>query len=280
MTKVYDRHLKKVVEVKHFGGNTLNKIYKNKILTKITTSHLISKCYGIYNGSKWSRKKIEKFIKENQIDMNLYQKEDYACFNDFFIRKLKKVEFDTKKDHLTSPVQGYLLAYPIKENLTLKVKECVYTLDELFDGENLSNYKNGVVLIFRLALNNYHHFHHIDDGKCIKRKVIKGRLHTVSDSSKSYKIYQENAREYSVLKTKNFGEMIYMEVGALLVGKIINYNDDTFTRGMDKGYFLPGGSTVILVLNHVKVDSDILEHSKKNMETKVEVGEKVGVVKC
>ena len=67
-----------------------------------------------------------------------------------------------------------------------------------------------------------------------------------------------------------------MEVGALLIGKIINHDLDTFKRGEEKGYFLPGGSTVIIIANNIKVDKDILENSKNNIETLVEVGEKVG----
>ena len=48
-----------------------------------------------------------------------------------------------------------------------------------------------------------------------------------------------------------------MEVGALLVGKIINYDYDTFKRCEEKGYFLPGGSTIIIVANNINIDSII-----------------------
>ena len=279
MTKVYNRQLKRIVDVKHFGGNTLNKIYKNKILTWFLTSHFVSMCYGIYNSSFLSKKKISSFIEDNEIDMSLYEEVSYHNFNDFFIRKLKKVKIDSSSKHLISPVQGNLLVYPIKKNLSFKVKGLTYRLDELFPNEDLCNYQDGYVLVFRLALNNYHRFHYIDDGKRIKRKIIKGRLHTVSDSSSKYKIYKENFREYSLLDTKNFGKVLYMEVGALLVGKIKNYDYDTFTRGLEKGYFFPGGSSVILVLKNIKIDSDIVENSSKKIETMVEVGERIGVLK-
>ena len=133
--------------------------------------------------------------------------------------------------------------------------------------------------MFRLSVDNYHRFHYIDDGKTLKRKIIKGKFHTVSDASKKYKIYKENQREYSILDTENFGKMIYMEVGAMLIGKIINHNLPNFKKGEEKGYFLPGASTVVLVLNNIKIDEDILENSKNNIETLVEIGEKIGVVK-
>ena len=272
MTKVYNRKTKKVEDIKHFGGNTLDKIYQIPILTKLVTSKPLSKIYGLYNSTRLSKNKINKFITNNDIDMSKYKKENYKSFNDFFIRKLKKIDIDKKG--FISPCDAKLLVYKIDKNLKIKVKNITYKIDELIDEE--IDYKNGYVFIYRLALDDYHRFHYIDDGRRIKRKRIKGRLHTVSSSSEEYKIYKENEREYSILETKNYNKIIYMEVGALLVGKIINYDKDTFKRGEEKGYFLPGGSTIIIIANNIKVDNDILEYSKKNIETIVHVGERVG----
>lgn len=272
MTKVYNRITKKVEETIHFGGNTLNKIYQVPILTKLVTSKPISKIYGLYNSTRLSKHKINKFINANNIDMTLYKKEEYKSFNDFFIRKLKKISISNKG--FISPCNGKLLVYKIDKDLKVKVKNITYKIDELIDEE--LDYKNGYVFIYRLALDDYHRFHYIDDGKRLKRKRVKGRLHTVSSSSSNYKVYKENEREYSVLETKNYNKIIYMEVGALLVGKIINYDKSSFRRGEEKGYFLPGGSTVIIIANNIKVDKDILKYSKKNIETIVHIGERVG----
>ena len=275
MTKVYNRKTKKIEEVKHFGKNKLDKIYQIPILTKIATSKLISKIYGLYNSTKLSTKKIPKFIKENNIKMSLYEKKEYKSFNDFFIRKIKKIKIEKG---FISPVEGKLLVYKINNNLEVKIKNINYKIEELID--NSIDLKDGYIFIYRLALDNYHRFHYIDDGIRTKRVKIKGRLHTVSSSSNKYKIYKENEREYSILKTKEFGDIIYMEVGALLIGKIINYDLDKFKKGEEKGYFLPGGSTVIIMAKDIEVDKDILNNSKKNIETLVSVGEKVGEKKC
>lgn len=272
MTKVYNRKTKKVEDVKHFGGNALDKIYQVPILTKLVTNKTISKIYGLYNTTRLSKHKINNFITTNNIDMTMYKKENYKSFNDFFIRKLKNITYEKKG--FISPCNAKLLVYKINKDLEIKIKNITYKINELVDEK--INYKNGYVFIYRLALDDYHRFHYIDDGKRIKRVKLKGRLHTVSSSSNNYKVYKENEREYSVLETKNYSKIIYMEVGALLVGKIINYDKDTFKRGEEKGYFLPGGSTIIIIANNIKVDKDILEYSKKNIETIVHVGEKVG----
>ena len=278
--KVYNRKTKKIEEINTYGQNALIKIYNNKLLTKIATSKFISNIYGLYNKSFISKKDIKKFIINNNIDMSKYEEKNYKSFDEFFIRKLKKLNINKEKNTLISPCDSKVLVYKIKDNLNVKVKEHNYKLEELFDNENLDEFKNGYVLVFRLSVDNYHRFHYIDDGKTIKRKIIKGKYHTVSDISKKYKIYKENHREYSILQTKNFGKVIYMEVGALLIGKIVNYNLSNFKKGEEKGYFLPGGSTIVLVVNNVKIDDDIINNSVNNIETKLETGEKIGVKIC
>ena len=70
-----------------------------------------------------------------------------------------------------------------------------------------------------------------------------------------------------------------MEVGALLVGKIVNLHQRAeVKRGQEKGFFQFGGSTVVLLTkeNTVLVDEDILENSKDGIETIVKYGEKIG----
>jgi phosphatidylserine decarboxylase len=95
-------------------------------------------------------------------------------------------------------------------------------------------------------------------------------------------VYRENSRRYCVIRTENFGDVVQMEVGALLVGKITNahpYGRRTVLRGEEKGYFEFGGSTIVLLLEKNKVDvcPDLLENTRKGFETKLLQGEAVGV---
>ena len=70
-----------------------------------------------------------------------------------------------------------------------------------------------------------------------------------------------------------------MEVGALLVGQINNHPLNEFRKGQEKGYFGLGGSTVVVLLapNMVKIDQDILAQSQRGIETKVSMGETIGM---
>ena len=61
--------------------------------------------------------------------------------------------------------------------------------------------------------------------------------------------------------TENFDKVIQVEVGAILVGKIVNLHHDNykFKKGEEKGYFEFGGSTIVLITkNNIKIDDDII----------------------
>jgi len=68
----------------------------------------------------------------------------------------------------------------------------------------------------------------------------------------------------------------------LMVGKIVNYHEEACVkRGEEKGRFEFGGSTVIVCLEKGRalIDKDIMENSKKGIETVVKMGEKIGRAK-
>ena len=284
MIKVYDRKNKIYYEEVQSCSKCLNFLYNNsfgRFILKILINPIISKINGIYNDSFISKLKIKKFIEKNNIDINDFEKNNYKNFNEFFIRKIKdeKRPLISEGDAFISPADSKLLAYSITDDLKLSIKGSIYTLNELVDNEeDLLEYKNGICLVFRLSIDDYHHYCYPDKGKLVKKKFIKGKLHTVRSVSKDYKIYKVNQREYSILKTNNFDELIYIEIGALMVGKIVNFNKKQFNKGEEKGYFKLGGSTVVILLkdNVIKIDKDILENSKKDIETRVLYREKIG----
>ena len=96
-----------------------------------------------------------------------------------------------------------------------------------------------------------------------------------------YPIYKENTREYCLLKTKAFGTLLMMEVGALLVGKIENRETGraSVKRGEEKGNFAFGGSTIIVVTGRDQAVPlpQIAEKIGTAREICVRMGEKVGV---
>lgn len=254
-------------------------------LKLIFINSFVSKVVGWFMDTKLSCVMIKKFIKSNNIDMSEYEDKKYTSFNDFFTRKVKaeKRVFDDNKNSLSSPCDSYVTHYKITDDLLFNVKNSLYSLSSILDDDKLAKkYANGDLIIFRLTPSNYHRYHYFDDGKMLYNKKIKGKFHTVNPIVyDKYEVFKENTREYSVLKTKRFGKVIYMQVGALLVGKINNYNKKSFKMKEEAGYFSYGGSTCILIFEKdtIKIDRNILNKSKKNIEVNVKYGEKIGEIK-
>jgi len=285
MKVICDRKTNEHIEVGQYGEKRLEFLYNTffgRILLKIVIMPFFSKINGIYNNTTFSKRKISKFVKKYNMNLTDYEKKEYKSFNDFFTRKKVGINIDENKSDFISPADSKLLIYKIKDELKVQIKNSTYTLSELLDCENdLEKYLNGYCLVFRLAMDDYHRYCFVDDGQVKNQKYIKGKLHTVSSISNKHKIYSQNSRICNYLKTDNFGDIIVIEVGALLVGKIKNHNNKIFKKGQEKGYFELGGSTiVILVQNNVKIDRDIIENSLNGIETTVKYGEKIGEKLC
>lgn len=282
-TEIIDRKSKeKYIEKSPKGAPVLYKTLIGGLALVFITRKSVSKIGSLYMNSKLSKKRIKGFIEKNNIDMSDYPQEEYKSFNDFFTRKIivGKRPISKKNVDLIAVADSKLLVYNINDNIQMFIKGKKYNLKELLRDKELANeYKNGLCLVFRLTVDDYHRYCYVDDGKVIKTKKINGILHTVGPVAfKRYKVFKENQREYTVINTKNFDKVIQMEIGALMVGKIVNHDKESFVRGEEKGYFLFGGSTVILIIKDdiVKIDKDILKNSSLGIETKVKLGEVIG----
>ena len=284
MGLIYRRDSKSIYEEKEYKQGMLQFLYQNvmgRCLLKIAILPSFSRMIGKYYDSKRSINKISTFIETNQIDMSQFQEKEYTSFNDFFTRQKKEIVFDSQPNAFCSPADAKLCVYPISTELKIQVKHTVYSLEELLQKEvDVNEFQNGNCLVFRLAVDDYHRYHYVDDGEVVESYHINGKLHTVRSISEKYRVYVENVRNCSTLQTKNFGRIYQIEVGAIMVGKIQNHDKKEFHRGDEKGFFEYGGSTIIvLTKNNIKIDQDILEKSQKGIETKVCTGEKIGVQK-
>lgn len=215
--------------------------------------------------------------------MNDYELKKYKSFNDFFIRKIKpgKRKIIKKEDIFIAPCDSKLTVYEIDSKLTFKVKNSLYDVSSLIKDEKIAKkFKGGYALVYRLSPEDYHRYYFIDDGIVLKNYKIDGFFHTVNPVVyDKFKVFKENTRECTYIKTKNFSEVLYVEVGALLVGKINNHKLLNFKKGEEKGYFMYGGSTVIILVKKdvVKIDDEIINNSKNGYETYVKLGDKIGV---
>lgn len=286
MIKVYDRAKKSYYNEKQYGRKRRRFLYGSvlgRMLLKIVASSGISRLIERLNSSSRSVQKIQPFIEKYNIKMDDFENVKYKSFNDFFTRKLAdgKRKICSNYQCLISPADSKLLVCTINKELKLRIKNAKYSIEELLKSEDLAEeFKGGLCLVFRLSVDDFHRYCFIESGDIIEKKSVSGKLHTVSSTSTKYQAFSENKREYSVIRTSILGEIIQMEIGALLVGKINNHDTIYAKKGREKGYFSYGGSTIIVLISRgkVKIDSDILKNSEKGIETKVKYGEKIGEI--
>ena len=282
--KVFVRETGTYEGAEQYGGGALKFLYENpvgRILLGLAVSPVVSDIYAFFNSKASSAKKIPGFIKKYNIDMSEFEDREYGSFKDFFTRRFREGARSIDKDDnvLVAPADSKLLVYEIDSDLKMKIKGSTYTISELLGKYiDIKDYNGGYALVYRLCMDDCHRYCFVDDGVFLDHYGIKGKLHTVSSISKDYKIYKENTREISVMKTRNFDILIQIEVGALLVGRINNCYPKVFVRGDEKGFFEPGGSTIVILVNGdtVSIDEDIMKCSGAGVETKVKLGERVG----
>lgn len=227
---------------------------------------------------------IPLFIHHHAIKMEDYELTAYRSFNDFFKRKLAKGARSVVQDAdiFVSPCDSRLSVYKINDACTFSVKHTTYTAESLLKSRRLAQrFAGGFVWVFRLCVDDYHRYIYVDDGNVSRTYRIPGVFHTVHPvANEVFPIYKENTRTYCLLKSEHFGTVLQMEVGAMLVGRIENRPGDRMVhRGEEKGNFAFGGSTVIVMTQKGQVlpDGDLLRYSKSGVETKVKMGEQVGV---
>lgn len=264
----------------------LKKLYgsaRGRALLKLLTAPVLSRAVGAFMDSPLSKPLIKRFIRANNIDTSQYIMRGIRSYNDFFTRKIKPGmrPADMTPSHLISPCDSKLSAYKIGEKSVFRIKDSYYRVADLLQSHRLAEkYKGGWCLIFRLEVNDYHRYCYIDKGSKGGNRYIPGELHTVNPIAlEHYNIYKRNCREYTMLHTENFGDVIQVEVGAMLVGKIANHHGAySFRRGEEKGMFLFGGSTIVLLIEKGRavIDSDIISNTAGGFETVVKYGEKIG----
>jgi len=281
---IVDRKTNKETEYKY--GVFVNFLYNNvvgRIFLKLLSNRVFANLGACFMNSRLSKFMMNSKIREYNIDMKRFVDKKYNSYNDFFTRKLKKIQFDSNKNSFISPCDSKLMILGLDENKLFNIKGSLYSMNQIINDDITSEFVNGYALIFRLDVNDYHRYSYIDDGTRSDFKYIKGKLHTVQPIVyDKVKVFHRNSREWCVLHTKNFYDVIQCEVGALLVGKINNDKEKkSFKKGDEKGYFSFGGSTIILFVkeNMVSFDKDILINSKLGKETIVSCGEKIGVKK-
>lgn len=262
--------------VRFFYGTVLGRA----ILKQIHKSHA-DRLAVRFLCSSYSRYLIGWYASRNRIDLTAEQKRSFGSFRDFFVRTRKNARVDLEPDHLISPCDGWLSVYPIQEDSSFAIKGSHYRLTDLLKNETLAEiYQGGDCLIFRLCASDYHRYCYIDDGYQEENHYIPGALHSVQPiACETYPVYVLNRRCWTILSTEHFGPVVQTEIGAFIVGGIVNERQNArFSKGMEKGHFELAGSTIVLLFQKGRVQllPGIREYLAGGGEFRVELGMWIG----
>ena len=300
--KFYNRKEQKFETEKVYGDKAVKWLYRSsvgKFFSPIATSHALSRFYGhLQDSSLLSHYKVAPFIKKFNIPIEEYLPEKglihepsngiygYSSFNSFFTRKFRKGlrKFPESSSEMGAFAEARYFGYE-----SLNDSDCVPVKGQYLNAHHILKkpeyceiFDKGPMLLARLCPVDYHRFHFPDEGEVLDSYRIQGQLDSVNPMALKEKdeIFCENERHVTILDTKNFGRIAYVEVGATMVGKIIqNYKGKTFTRGQEKGMFLFGASTVMVYGEKGlwKPSQDILEHTHNGLEVLIQQGDQTAI---
>ncbi len=279
-----------------YGGAVMKWLYQStsgKCLSALLCRRFVSQIFGAMQNTTRSRRKINAFIHNYDIQMDEYLPAEggtleipYSTFNQFFIRRFKsgKRPFNTKPNILPAFAEGRYLGYEqVRSDQVFSIKGSDLSVELILNNEKWFRvFDGGPLVICRLCPVDYHRFHYPDDGILTAFYRETGKFHSVNPIALANKkhILDTNERVVSILETKNFGKLAFIEVGAMCVGKIVQTFDNSqpFKRGDEKGYFLFGGSTVIILgePGKWKPEMDILKNTNEDIETYIKLGDTVG----
>ena len=288
----FDRRSGDFLEEPIYASSFLNWSYNTRsgrwATDLLFRQQVASRLYGWLHGQSWSKRKIKPFAAALgvRLDECLRSVDDFASFNDFFTREidLSKRPIDSDERVCIAPADGKLLAFPkVDGGRTFQIKRSPFTLPHLLGNETLAKiFAGGSLVILRLHLSDYHHFHFPDSGIPGNPCAISGKLYAVSPYSrhKPVPFYTENYRMLTLFASDHFGLVALLEIGAFTVGSIQQRYRPTarVAKGDKKGFFELGGSTIVLLFEPgaIQLDHDLCDKTEEGFETHVRLGESIG----
>ena len=253
-----------------------------RLLLRPLCARPLSRLCGRFLDSPLSKPLIRPFVRRNGIRLEDFFSDNFRCFNDCFSRRIRPGlrPVDPSPDALVAPCDGLLSVYPIQKDMVIPAKQSRYTINDLLGGDPAAaRFEGGTCLVFRLCVNHYHRYCYPDGGRPLRSAFIPGELHTVRPIALGQlPVFVRNCREYALLETDHLGTVAQIEVGAMLVGKIHNHPaPERFERGDEKGMFLYGGSTVILLIEpgRLRIPEAAFALSAEEREIPVCMGERI-----
>ncbi|KAJ5885790.1 phosphatidylserine decarboxylase proenzyme 2 [Penicillium tannophilum] len=231
---------------------------------------------GQVEGKPKSHAQIKSFIDFYHIDMGTFEPSDpesYPTFKDFFIRKFAPdarpifAPEDSTKAIVSADSRA--VVYPtVEKTRALWIKGNQFTIENLIqDDERSLRWSNGSIVSFRLSPQDYHRYH----------SPVKGKVKC------SVNILTENARSCVCIESEEFGDVLFVAIGATDVGTVEIHDEmrkegHAVEKGDEIGLFQFGGSSIIVAFeqSRIEFDEDLERFSNEEIMVDVEVGMSLG----
>lgn len=174
-------------------------------------------------------------------------------FNEFFYRALKPgarpCSAPENPKIIVSPADCRAVMFnEVNEATSVWIKGREFTIKRLLGNaypEDVERFQDGALGIFRLAPQDYHRFHIPVDGVLGEPRLIKGEYYTVNPMAirSALDVYGENVRICVPVDSPEFGRVMIICVGAMMVGStvITAQAGQKVARTDELGYFKFGG---------------------------------------
>ncbi|QRN04964.1 phosphatidylserine decarboxylase [Legionella sp. MW5194] len=222
---------------------------------------------------------IKRFIAKYSVNMSeAYEEnpENYACFNDFFIRHLKPDCRPLADADIVSPVDGVISELGrIDRGQLLQAKGRYYSVDDFLACEpsRYEPFVNGRFATLYLSPKDYHRIHMPIKATLQHMIYVPGKLFSVQPATARTvpRLFARNERLVVFFETQ-VGLMAMVLVGAVIVGAIgtawegdlkrlhqvqeFSYAESPLSleQGQEMGYFKLGSTVVLMFANGAKVD--------------------------
>lgn len=232
---------------------------------------------------------IRYFIRKydvNMLEALEENPENYADFNEFFIRHLKPGCRPLAKSDIVSPVDGYISEIGnINTGTLVQAKGRLYSVHELLacKKELSTQFDAGLFATIYLSPQDYHRVHMPLDATLKEMIYVPGKLFSVQPATTRMipKLFARNERLVVFFET-SVGPMAMILVGATIVGAIgTSWENDiarsrksrqfdypatpSLKQGAEMGYFKLGSTVILLFADSKRVQ----------WESKLQTGDKI-----
>lgn len=223
---------------------------------------------------------IRDFVHKYQVNMDEAIESNplnYACFNEFFIRRLKPELRPISAADIVSPVDGSIseIGYLTNGQL-LQAKGHSYSVSALLGDEAYATaFQSGCYATLYLSPKDYHRVHMPAEGQLREMIYIPGSLFSVQPLTTRVipNLFAKNERVVTIFSTP-WGLMALVLIGAAIVGSIGTVWEGDLTRGsrvqktkypdnsdqgitlakaMEMGYFKLGSTVIVLFANREQI---------------------------